>query len=216
MTEVEVENTIIPHHHDVICGEGGQAIAHIGNLNYRELVERIKPYYISTPNRRRRFMSLSIVKAIASQDPPGRFLRKDKRSGKWILLSQEEAIFKTRKTFREKGINQRTIYIEDLIQSTPNQINTNNDENKNNQIYENENTKSHENNEIPDSSTFDSPFKSIPVVSISLSKLEPNTFTSEYESDIDMKVFEEDMDIWMNDEEENLVNTKLFFTNEDN
>lgn len=102
-----VENVITPHAHDILCGRGGPANTHIGNLNFRELVERTKLLYMACPNLHKRYVSLSIVKSIASQNPPGRFLLKDKESGKWSAFSEEEAVSKTCQALREKEIKQR-------------------------------------------------------------------------------------------------------------
>lgn len=100
------EEVISPHPHDIICGRGGYANIHIGNLNYRELVEHNKLLYVANAKSRKVIVSKSIVKAIYSQNPPGRFLEKDKHRNQWIVLDEKRAIAKTSQALREKPIIQ--------------------------------------------------------------------------------------------------------------
>ena len=43
------------------------------------------------------------VRAIRNGDPPGRFLKKDEKSGKWIDIGDKKAAEKTSQALREKG-----------------------------------------------------------------------------------------------------------------
>lgn len=95
---------ITPNDHDIFCGRGGRVISHIGNLNYRELVERLKLFYFANPKTHKRYVAQSIVMAIASQDPPGRFLRKDPGTDQWIVITEEEAIRITQHALREDAL----------------------------------------------------------------------------------------------------------------
>ena len=111
MTFQSTDNTqskevISPHPHDIICGRGGLANIHIGNLNYRELVESCKLLYAANAKPRKVIVSKSIVKAIYSQSPPGRFLEKDKQRNEWKVLDEKKAIAKTSQALREKPIIQ--------------------------------------------------------------------------------------------------------------
>ena len=44
-----------------------------------------------------------IVRAIRNGDPPGRFLRKDDKSGKWVDVGDKKAAEKTSQALREKA-----------------------------------------------------------------------------------------------------------------
>jgi hypothetical protein len=206
MTKTEVQNSIIPHNHDIICGRGGKANSHIGNLNYRELVERTKPLYLSTQRRYRRFISLSIVKAIASQNPPGRFLRRIDRSKKWISLSEKEAERKTSQALREKReIKQRPRdkpkNIDDGIESTPKQYTA----------------RSNEKDAISRSSSCDSQFKVIQLDhKITFPNIEPNSLSYDYDSEVDMNFFDEDVDSFLNKERDHEGNTPKQYTTQSN
>jgi hypothetical protein len=48
-----------------------------------------------------------IVKAIRCGDPPGRFLRKDEKTGKWVDVGDKKAAEKTSQALREKTIDER-------------------------------------------------------------------------------------------------------------
>lgn len=100
------------HENDVICGRGGPAVTHIGNLNYRALVERTKLLYVACPKSHKKYVSKSIIRAIKSQNPPGRFLEKDNATGRLVIISDERAILKTSQALRERPIVQQC---EDLL-----------------------------------------------------------------------------------------------------
>jgi len=48
-----------------------------------------------------------IVRAIRNGDPPGRFLRKDEKAGKWIDIGDKKAAEKTSQALREKSNEER-------------------------------------------------------------------------------------------------------------
>jgi len=106
-TNSGVVDSITPHAHDILCGRGGVANTHMGNLNYRELVERLKLFYIAHPRSDKKYVAESIVMAIASQHPPGRFLRKDKDTCQWLVVNKKGALRKTKQALREKPVKQR-------------------------------------------------------------------------------------------------------------
>ena len=47
-------------------------------------------------------MARVIVRAIRNGDPPGRFLKKDEKTGKWIDIGDKKAAEKTSQALREK------------------------------------------------------------------------------------------------------------------
>lgn len=91
-----------PHPHDILCGRGGQANYHIGNLNYRALVDLNKPLYAACQKRHKQVISKSIVATIARQEPPGRFLEQDGKSGLWYEIENKWAVRKTSQALREE------------------------------------------------------------------------------------------------------------------
>ncbi|KAL3934439.1 MAG: hypothetical protein SGBAC_009842 [Bacillariaceae sp.] len=90
-----------PHPHDVLCGRGGGTNNHIGNSHWRMLVAANKQLYITLPKRQKMLLSRSIVNAVRSQNPPGRFLQKDSKSNKWFDVGDQRAQEKTSQALRE-------------------------------------------------------------------------------------------------------------------
>lgn len=66
------------------CGRGGLTNHHKGNKRFRDIVALHRPDYVRAPKIQKPSVARVIVRAIRNGDPPGRFLRKDERSGKWI------------------------------------------------------------------------------------------------------------------------------------
>jgi len=94
----ELENH---NHHDVLCGRGGGSYKHLGNSTYRHLVNLNKELYLSCKKHDKIKISIAIVSAIRSQDPPGRFLEKNMASGRWYDIGDKKAIEKTSQALRE-------------------------------------------------------------------------------------------------------------------
>ncbi len=90
-----------PHPHDVLSGRGSLTNLHIGNINFRQLVEYNKKRYASSMKQHKMIVSKSIVKAIRNQDPPGRFLQFDPCTGLWKEIGNSRALSKTSQTLRE-------------------------------------------------------------------------------------------------------------------
>ena len=64
--------------HDVLCGRGGDTNTHVGNISYREMVNRYKAKYLRAPKKQKPSIALEIVENIRNLEPPGRFLKKVK------------------------------------------------------------------------------------------------------------------------------------------
>ena len=79
---------------DVLCGRGGGTNYHIGNSYWRQLVGANKRLYLTLPKRHKALVAKSIVHAIRSRDPPGRFLEKEK-DGMWYDIGDRRAREKT-------------------------------------------------------------------------------------------------------------------------
>jgi hypothetical protein len=93
-----------PHDHDVLCGRGGSINSHPGNERFRQLVEKRKRVYLTARfKREKRLIANSILSEIRSIDPPGRFLSRDPKSGKWYDIGDEKARDKTSQALRENA-----------------------------------------------------------------------------------------------------------------
>jgi hypothetical protein len=71
---------------DVLCGRGGAALRHPGNLTYRRLVNLNKGLYITCLKTEKLKISRSIVAAIREQR--GRFLEKDAKNDMWYDIGE--------------------------------------------------------------------------------------------------------------------------------
>ena len=114
-----------PHPHDVLCGRGGGTNNHIGNSHWRMLVAANKQLYITLPKRQKMLLSRSIVNAVRSQNPPGRFLQKDSKTNFWFDVGDQRAQEKTSQALREgapdirnKIAQQKDTTKEDAVDST--------------------------------------------------------------------------------------------------
>mmetsp|Transcript_23201 Transcript_23201/g.34249 ORF Transcript_23201/g.34249 Transcript_23201/m.34249 type:complete len:571 (+) Transcript_23201:80-1792(+) len=96
-----------PHSHDVLCGRGGGTNNHVGNSHWRMLVAANKQLYVTLPKRQKMLLSRSIVNAVRSQNPPGRFLQKDGKSDLWYDVGDQRAQEKTSQALREGAPNIR-------------------------------------------------------------------------------------------------------------
>mmetsp|Transcript_7061 Transcript_7061/g.16143 ORF Transcript_7061/g.16143 Transcript_7061/m.16143 type:complete len:569 (-) Transcript_7061:2029-3735(-) len=100
-----VQLTEIPtpyiHPNDVLCGRGGGTNNHAGNEKFRELVNQKKVAYLHSSKRDKPFVSKGIVRAVRNQNPPGRFLQKDEKSGLWYDIGDQKAREKTSQALRE-------------------------------------------------------------------------------------------------------------------
>lgn len=97
-----------PHPHDVLCGRGGGTNNHVGNSHWRMLVAANKQLYVTLPKRQKMLLSRSIVNAVRSQNPPGRFLQKDNKSELWYDVGDQRAQEKTSQALREGAPNIRS------------------------------------------------------------------------------------------------------------
>jgi hypothetical protein len=61
-----------------------------------------RPDYVRAPKIQKPSVARVIVRAIRNGDPPGRFLRKDEKIGKWVDIGDKKAAEKTSQALREK------------------------------------------------------------------------------------------------------------------
>ena len=87
-------NVTKPYPNDVLCGRGGGSQNHIGNKEYRSVIAMSKRRYIEASRRHKSLLVESIVKAVRLQNPPGRFLEKDSKTGLWNDIGDKRAFAK--------------------------------------------------------------------------------------------------------------------------
>jgi hypothetical protein len=76
---------------------------HPGNKRYRKLVEQRKGDYVSSKRLDKPLVALDIIREWRSQDPPGRFLKVDDKTGLWNDVGDKKAREKTSQALREKA-----------------------------------------------------------------------------------------------------------------
>ncbi|KAL3921005.1 MAG: hypothetical protein SGILL_002984 [Bacillariaceae sp.] len=99
--EQKMEDIEQPHHHDVLCGRGVTTNRHPGNASFRALVGLNKEQYITSTKREKMAISRSIVEAVRSLNPPGRFLDKSPETGLWFDVGHKRAVEKTSQALRD-------------------------------------------------------------------------------------------------------------------
>lgn len=103
-----------PHHHDVLCGRGVTTNRHPGNESFRSLVSLNKEIYVTSTKRQKMSISRSIVEAVRSLNPPGRFLEKNPCTGLWSDIGDRKAIEKTSQALRDGAAGLRKQLSADL------------------------------------------------------------------------------------------------------
>lgn len=89
-----------PSDADILCGRGGKSNHHVGNKRYRQVVAEMKASYRTIGSKSAKTdLSRAIVEHV--QKYGGRFLKFDKESRKYIVLTQSEARKKTSQALRE-------------------------------------------------------------------------------------------------------------------
>mmetsp|Transcript_34775 Transcript_34775/g.46139 ORF Transcript_34775/g.46139 Transcript_34775/m.46139 type:complete len:935 (-) Transcript_34775:537-3341(-) len=95
------------HANDVLYGRGGGTNHHPGNKRYRKLVDERKADYINSKRLDKPLVALGIIKMWREQDPPGRFLKHDEKTGLWNDVGDKKAREKTSQALREKAPTMR-------------------------------------------------------------------------------------------------------------
>jgi len=111
---VDKDGNILVTDYDILCGRGGLTNHHKGNKRFRDIVALHRPDYVRAPKIQKPSVARVIVRAIRNGDPPGRFLRKDEKSGKWVDIGDKKAAEKTSQALREKSNEER-----DKLKSDP-------------------------------------------------------------------------------------------------
>jgi hypothetical protein len=89
-------------------------LQHKGNKRFRDVVALHRPDYVRAPKIQKPSVARVIVRAIRNGDPPGRFVRKDDKTGKWVDIGDKKAAEKTSQALREKTNEER-----DQLKATP-------------------------------------------------------------------------------------------------
>jgi len=96
------------HAHDILCGRGGHANKHPGNIAFRALVEQNQELYVQCNKIGKILVSKSIVEAIFQQSPAGRFLVLDNKIKMWREVQYKVAMKKTSQAIRDVLSKQQT------------------------------------------------------------------------------------------------------------
>lgn len=99
---VDKDGNILVTDYDILCGRGGLTNHHRGNKRFRDIVALHRPDYVRAPKIQKPSVARVIVRAIRNGDPPGRFLKKDEKTGKWVDIGDKKAAEKTSQALREK------------------------------------------------------------------------------------------------------------------
>ena len=91
-----------PNINDVLSGRGGRINAHVGNVQFREIVAEQKKIYLAKDTKKleKAHIAADIVYFIRRMDPPGRFLKEDV-NGAWWDIGDQKAIKKVGQALRE-------------------------------------------------------------------------------------------------------------------
>mmetsp|Transcript_7363 Transcript_7363/g.9770 ORF Transcript_7363/g.9770 Transcript_7363/m.9770 type:complete len:489 (-) Transcript_7363:120-1586(-) len=98
---------IIVTENDILCGRGGLTNHHRGNKRFRDIVSLHRADYIQATKVQKPAVSRLIVNAIRNGSPPGRFLKKDNKSGLWFDIGDKRAAEKASQALREKPPEER-------------------------------------------------------------------------------------------------------------
>jgi len=99
---VDEEGNVLVTAYDILCGRGGLTNHHKGNKRFRDIVALHRPDYVRAPKIQKPSVARVIVRAIRNGDPPGRFLKKDDKTGRWYDIGDKKAAEKTSQALREK------------------------------------------------------------------------------------------------------------------
>mmetsp|Transcript_26945 Transcript_26945/g.44879 ORF Transcript_26945/g.44879 Transcript_26945/m.44879 type:complete len:690 (+) Transcript_26945:131-2200(+) len=106
--ELDDNGDMLVTENDILCGRGGLTNHHKGNKRFRDIVALHRPDYVRAAKVHKPSVARMIVKAIRNSDPPGRFLKKDIKTGKWYDIGDKRAAEKASQALREKTPEERT------------------------------------------------------------------------------------------------------------
>lgn len=86
---------------DVLCGRGKAFNKHPGNVFFHDLVLRKKDNYSKCNQQEKTKIALSLVEHVRNQNPSGRFLKQDSKTGVWSEIGDKKIIEKVRQALRD-------------------------------------------------------------------------------------------------------------------
>ena len=92
-----------PHEHDVLSGRGNKINQHAGNIYFRHVVATQKLQYVASRKEDKPLFARYVYNQIRARNPPGRFLKLDKKSNEWEDIGETRSIVKARQALREKA-----------------------------------------------------------------------------------------------------------------
>jgi len=90
-----------PHKNDVLCGRGGGAQNHVGNYQYRRLVNDSKMKYLTASKKLKPIVAREVVANIYRMEPPGRFLELSTTTGSFFDIGEAKSTQKVSQALRE-------------------------------------------------------------------------------------------------------------------
>lgn len=97
-----------PHENDILCGRGGTSIHSNGNKRFRAMVKEYKMEYQTYTRYQKTTLAETLLNNWREQNPPGRFLDKDERTGLWFCIPTKAARKKISQLLREGAPKIRT------------------------------------------------------------------------------------------------------------
>lgn len=93
-------SNFVPGQNDVVCARGKSYWEHPGNQRYRTLIGAATERYSSTSNKLEKTLIVSeIVQAV--QNRQGRFVKKEKKGGPWVVVDEVFAREKVGQSLRD-------------------------------------------------------------------------------------------------------------------
>jgi len=92
-----------PSDNDVLCGKGCNAVRHRGNIIFRDLTAANSSMYSGLTKKQKMYVAQQIVDLIRCQQPPGRFLSRDAKTGLWSDIGTPRSLEKTSQALRDQA-----------------------------------------------------------------------------------------------------------------
>jgi hypothetical protein len=117
-----MSDIIEPNDSDVLLGRGNGTATRPGNINFRNIIWEHRQEYCEAGRFDKVFVATKVLKAVASLDPPGRFM-KMKESGTYYVVDDERALEKICQALREKTMTGppkvNAIKLDDCLEDFP-------------------------------------------------------------------------------------------------
>lgn len=91
--------------HDVLFDKGDDVQYHIGNITFREHVMSYAMIYVTCENQEKFTYCKLIYDEIINFNPPGRFLKRDRKTRKWFEISKKDTLERIGESLQESGLN---------------------------------------------------------------------------------------------------------------